>query len=400
MQLVEIHNFKRNSKQFDELDSILFASKNVYNTALYIWRQSYIKENKFISLNEVYHQIKNHECYKQLPQNVSTQSLKLAFQNINSCFKAIKSYNKNPNKFLGKPKLPKYKDSIKGRIVATYTSRVIRKKDFNKGKIQLTGLSFSIPTKIENYNDVKQVRIVPLTNSIKVEIIYIKQEKKIKNNNKLAAIDLGLNNLSTLCFNEVKNCPIIINGKPLKSINQYYNKKKSKLQSKLNNNRKTSKNILKLTEKRNNKVKDYLHKSSRYIVNQLVSKNISKLIIGYNKSWKQDINIGKKNNQNFVNIPFLTYINQLKYKCELEGIEVILNEESYTSKCSFIDMEEVKKHEVYVGKRTKRGLFKSKDGRLINADLNGSYNIMRKVVPNVFNKGIEDFVVSPKVISL
>jgi len=135
-------------------------------------------------------------------------------------------------------------------------------------------------------------------------------------------------------------------------------------------------------------------------VNQLVSKNISKLIIGYNKNWKQDINIGKKNNQNFVNIPYLIYINQLKYKCELEGIEVILNEESYTSKCSFIDLEEICKKNIYDGKRIKRGLFKSKNGTLINADLNGSYNIMRKVVPNVFDKGIEGFVVSPKVISL
>ena len=135
-------------------------------------------------------------------------------------------------------------------------------------------------------------------------------------------------------------------------------------------------------------------------MNQLVSKNISKLIIGYNKNWKQDINIGKKNNQNFVNIPYLIYINQLKYKCELEGIEVILNEESYTSKCSFIDLEEICKKNIYDGKRIKRGLFKSKNGTLINADLNGSYNIMRKVVPNVFDKGIEGFVVSPKVISL
>ena len=135
-------------------------------------------------------------------------------------------------------------------------------------------------------------------------------------------------------------------------------------------------------------------------MNQLVSKNISKLIIGYNKNWKQDINIGKKNNQNFVNIPYLIYINQLKYKCELEGIEILLNEESYTSKCSFIDQEEICKKNIYDGKRIKRGLFKSKFGKLINADLNGSYNIMRKVVPDAFSKGIEGFVVSPKVISL
>lgn len=400
MRLVETHNFKSNSKKFKELDLVLFKAKNIYNSILYIWKQTYIKENKFVSLKEMYNVIKNYECYKQLPQNVSTQVLKLTYQNINSFFTAIKSYNKNSNKFSGKPKLPKYKDSIKGRVIAIYTTRVIRKKDFKKGKIQLTGLSFSIPTKIKNYNDLKQVRIIPSLCSIKIEIVYNKQEKKIIKNDKISAIDLGLNNLSTVCFNEHINKPFIINGKPLKSINQYYNKIKSKLQSKLRNNKKTSKKIIKLTNKRNNKIKDYLHKSSRYLVNQLVSKNISKLIIGYNKNWKQDINIGKKNNQNFVNIPYLIYINQLKYKCELEGIEILLNEESYTSKCSFIDQEEICKKNIYDGKRIKRGLFKSKFGKLINADLNGSYNIMRKVVPDAFSKGIEGFVVSPKVISL
>jgi putative transposase len=204
--------------------------------------------------------------------------------------------------------------------------------------------------------------------------------------------------LVTISYSDGQN-PIIINGKPLKSINQFYNKRKAQFQSKLKNN-KTSKKINKLSNKRNNKINDYLHKSSRFLVNQLVSKNISKLIIGYNKQWKQDINIGKRNNQNFVNIPFYKFIFMLKYKCELEGVEVILNEESYTSKCSFLDLEDVRKHEKYKGRRTKRGLFISSKNKLINADLNGSYNIMRKVVPNVFTNGIEDVVVHPRLVTI
>ena len=144
--------------------------------------------------------------------------------------------------------------------------------------------------------------------------------------------------------------------------------------------KKTSKRIYSITNKRNNKVKDYLHKSSRKIVNFLVSNNISTLIIGYNEEWKQNINLGRTNNQSFTNIPFYTFINQLDYKCKLEGINVKFIEESYTSKCSFLDGESLEEHENYLGKRIERGLFKSAKGKLINADLNGSLNILKKVV--------------------
>lgn len=175
--------------------------------------------------------------------------------------------------------------------------------------------------------------------------------------------------------------PQIINGKPLKSINQYYNKKKSKLQeiqSRQQGKKKSTNRMQAITLKRNHKIVDYLHKASRIIVNQLVSNDISVLIIGYNKGWKQDIMIGKQNNQNFVSIPFLKFIQMVTYKCVLAGIQVELQEESYTSKCSFVDKEEVKKHKQYQGKRIKRGLYQTKEGKFINADVNGSYNIMKK----------------------
>lgn len=211
----------------------------------------------------------------------------------------------------------------------------------------------------------------------------------------VAGIDIGLDNLAAITSNQKDFKPVLINGRPLKSINQYYNKKRAKLMSFIGG-KGTSKGIEKLTHKRNCMVENYLHQSSRYIIDLLVKQKIGTLIIGKNDGWKQDINIGKRNNQNFVSIPHAQFIHQLQYKGELAGIEVIVNEESYTSKCSFLDEEPIKKHKKYLGRRIKRGLFKSKNGTKINADINGSANIIRKVIPNAFANGIEGIVVFPK----
>ena len=203
------------------------------------------------------------------------------------------------------------------------------------------------------------------------------------------SIDLGIDNLATCSSNVSKS--FIINGKPVKSINQYYNKKKAKLQSELElkNKKKTSKQLQNLTLKRNNKIKDYFHKTSRYIVNQLVSQSINTLIIGKNDGWKQETNIGNVNNQNFTQIPHQMFINQLKYKCQLEGINVVEQEESYTSKVSFFDNDFIPTYQVNdelfksSGKRIKRGLFKASNGLVVNADINGSLNITRKYLNEV-----------------
>jgi IS605 OrfB family transposase len=214
-------------------------------------------------------------------------------------------------------------------------------------------------------------------------------------NHRIASIDIGLNNLATLTSNGAF-APLILNGKPLKSINQFYNKKKAKLQAALKKEQKTSRRIQALTHKRNNKVKDYLHQSSRYVMNQLVSNQISVLVIGKNDQWKQEIALGSRTNQNFVQIPHATFIDQLKYKAQLVGIRVVLQEESYTSKCSFLDGESIQKHAEYQGKRIKRGLFRSKNGTVLNADVNGSANILKKAFPTAFNGyGIEGAVVHP-----
>jgi len=194
---------------------------------------------------------------------------------------------------------------------------------------------------------------------------------------------LGLNNLMT-CYDTKNNNSLIVNGKPVKSINQFYNKKRAYIQSKLikNHNKYNSNRLNNLTLKRNNKIQDYLHKSSRFIVNYCVKNDISNLVVGYNKEWKQEINIGKRNNQNFINLPHYKMLYMLEYKCKLEGINFIQNEESYTSKCSALDLETLNKHDNYLGKRVKRGLFITSKGIKINADLNGALNILRKVAPD------------------
>ena len=375
MQLVEQHIIKKNDDRYKILDEACFKSKNLYNAALYEIRQHFFNTKQFLnwfSVDKIFKE-KKQDDYYSLPCKVSQQTLKLLNQNFKSFFSLLK--NKDYNK---KKSIPKYLDKVKGRFVAVYTNQAISKKELRNGIIQLSGTDFKIKTKVDG-NSINQVRIVPKNSYYKVEVIYeIEEIEELEDNGKYAAIDLGVNNLATVSFNDSK--PFIINGKPLKSINQFYNKRKAELQSKLWGNRKITNKIYSITRKRNNKIKNYLHKASRCIVNHLVSNNVNTLIIGKNDNWKQEANIGKKNNQNFVSIPHSQFVAMMSYKCKLVGITVMLTEESYTSKCSFVDNEEMKHHETYKGKRIKRGLFRTHSGKLINADLNGSLNIMRKVI--------------------
>jgi putative transposase len=396
MRVVEKHNIAKNHKYFKEIDMLCFFSKNLYNQANYIIRQSFIKEKKYLNYNEIQKILQTHETYKSLPSKVSQQILIILDKNWKSFFKSIKEYVKKPNKYLGKPKLPRYKDKIKGRNILVYTIQAISKKEIKKGIVKLSGTNISIKTEQEK---IQQIRIVPRNNEYVIEIIYEKGEEKLNlNKENFISIDIGLNNLATITSNKIN--PLIVNGRVLKSVNQFYNKEKAKLQSFIGD-KGTSKRIIKLTNKRNKKVSDFLHKSSRYIVNQCLKNDIGTIIIGKNENWKQDINIGSKNNQSFVNIPHSTFIKMIEYKAKLLGISVILTNESYTSKCSFIDNEPLVKQSNYLGKRVKRGLFKSADGIKINADVNGSLNIARKVIPNVdinnliLTKGIEGIVVFP-----
>ena len=371
MILTERHIIKQSNSLYNELDNLCFLSKNLYNSALYTVRQFYFTNKKYFNWIKINNQFvsEKQQDYYALPCKVSQQTLKMVDQNMKSFFNAIKVKN-------SKPKLPKYLDKIKGRFVVTYTNQAISKKALQNGYIELSKTNIKLKTNVKN---VKQVRIVPRNNFIVVEILY-EVRSKLHNNLKetYCGIDFGLNNLITCSFQN--DSPLIMNGKPLKSINWHYNKEKSRLQSLLDNGKKTSKKIQNITLKRNNRINDYLHKTTKIFVNYLVSKKINNVVIGYNKEWKQGINIGRVNNQNFVQIPYYKLLNMLTYKCEIEGISVIVTEESYTSKCSFLDDEDICKHEEYVGKRIKRGLYKASDGRLINADVNGALNILKKVI--------------------
>ena len=371
MILTERHIIKKTNPLYSELDNLCFLSKNLYNSALYTVRQYYFENKKYLSWVNINNNfVKDKQVdYYALPCKVSQQTLKMVDQNMKSFFNAIKAKK-------SKAKLPKYLDKVKGRFLVTYTNQAIGKKALQNGYIELSKTNIKIKTKVKN---VKQVRIVPQNNFIVVEVLYeVRPKPHDKSKEMYCGIDFGLNNLMTCSFQN--DSPLIINGKPLKSINWHYNKEKSRLQSLLDGRKKTSKRIQNITLKRNNRINDYLHKTTKIFVNYLVSKEINNVVIGYNKEWKQGINIGRVNNQNFVGIPYYKLLNMLTYKCELEGISVIVTEESYTSKCSFLDDEDICKHEEYYGKRIKRGLYKASDGSLINADVNGALNILKKVI--------------------
>lgn len=374
MYLAERHIIKPNNPLFEELDNVCFLSKNLYNKALYLVRQHYFNTKEYLDYYKLNNRLVESKDldYYALNTKVSKGTLLLLDRNFKSFFALVK---KKKNKDYDKSvRIPIYLDK-QGRYVASFEKNAVSKTFLEKGLIKLANISNVIKTKVE-LEALKEVRVLPRTNHYILEVVYKINEVEPKTDNgRYAAIDLGLNNLATVSSNVEK--PFIINGRPLKSINQRWNKHKANLQSHLAN--KSSKQLALVTEKRNNRVKDYLHKSSRKIVNFLVSNRISTLVIGYNEEWKQNINIGSVNNQSFVTIPFLTFVHQLEYKCKLEGINIILTEESYTSKCSFLDNEPLEKKDSYLGKRVERGLYKTSKGRLINADLNGSLNILRKV---------------------
>ena len=319
-------------------------------------------------------------------------------KNWKSFFEAVKAYKVDSSKFTGRPKLPKYKDKVKGRNILVYTIQAISSKLFKKGIIKLSGTDFSIKTKV-NPDRICQVRLVPKCDSYVIEVIYDEQESTASDDNFVASIDLGLNNLVALTSNQPGFTPLLINGRPLKSINQFYNKRKAQLQPQLKGNRKTSPRIQRLTRCRHQKIDNYLHHASRLIVDILRTKQIGTLVVGKNEQWKTEINLGKQTNQNFVSIPHARLIEVLEYKARLVGIKVILQEESYTSQANFLGLDlipvygKTEKEPMFTGKRIKRGLYKTSTGQLINSDINGSYNILRKAIPNAFSDGIVSCVV-------
>jgi len=398
LTLVERHIINGNHPLFSDIDQLCFCSKNLYNLANYHQRQEFFAKRPVFSLGQLDKLLQDTLAYKAMPAKVSQQVLMQVVHDWKSYTEADLAYKDNPKKFLGEPRIPKYKHKQKGRNLLVYTSQAVSKTWLFRGFINPSKTNLHIPTAQRYCN---QVRIVPRFGHYVVEVIYeIEPFEYELDKNKIAGIDIGLNNLAAVTSNQADFISFLINGKPLKSINAYFNKEKARLQSLLGSEQKTSKTIQNLTHKRNCKVDNYLHNASKLIIETLLEHNIGTLVIGKNLNWKQQIELGKVNNQNFVSIPHARFIEMLKYKAEMFGIQVIVREESHSSKCSFLDNEPIQHHEVYQGKRIKRGLFRSASGRLLNADVNGSANIIRKEFPNAFADGIQAVVVRPLRVNL
>ena len=449
VQRVEKHIIKENHKYYKMLDDFCFKSKNLYNFANYQVRQCFVICSKLADnkkLNEeqeefltnlnlkvdefnkkkldkyskdmkkgkivkepkllkhfgvdnkfIPYSFNDFLCkgldYSSMPSaGASQQCLRLLEKNWKSFFVAIKDWSMNKNKYTGRPKLPKYL-SKNGRNILILTNVQVKLKN---GYIQFPK-SFNGFILQSKCNNLQQVRILPRNKHIVIEIVYNLEVSETKQDNgRYIGIDIGLDNLATLT-NNVGIQPVIISGRKLKSINKYYNKQMSHYReiAKRMNNLDYTNRMNKLTIKRNNMITDLIHKASKSIINYALSCGVNTIVIGNNKDWKRNSSMSKKVNQSFVGIPHQILINQIIYKAENVGIKTIITEESYTSGTSFLDNELPIKQNYNKSRRIHRGLFKSNLGKLINADVNGSLQIIKKVFSNAFSHGIEDYGFNP-----
>ena len=376
-------------KEFRNLKYLCHIAKNLKNQAIYNVRQHYFKNKKYLSYNENYKMLKNSENYKKLNSNMAQQILKEVDESFKSFFALLK-LAKN-GQYNGKIKLPNYldKDGFTTLVIG-----FVRLKDdmlivpySNSFKKTHQEVKVKLPSVLKD-KKIKEIRIIPKQHSRYFEIQYIYEVEEVQrklNKENVLGIDLGIDNLCTCVTNT--GASFIIDGRKLKSINQYYNKINAKLQS-IKDKQKIERTTLRqkrITRKRNNRINDYLSKAARTIVNYCLNNDIGKLVLGYNEDFQRKSNIGSINNQNFVNIPYGKLRDKLIYLCKLYGIEFKLQEESYTSKASFFDGDEIPIYDkenlqeyVFSGKRIKRGLYQTSGGKLINADCNGALNILRK----------------------
>lgn len=391
-------------KEFETLNNLCHNSKNLYNQANYLIKQYYRFTGSYLNYNEMDLIMKerlnlNNEInYKKLKSGVSQRILRKLDKNWKSFFKAIKDWKVNPKKYKGMPRPPYYIKEDKYNIIYDYQRFQVKDKFIQLEK----NLRIDIPNMIKD-KQIKQIEIIPRIDFFDIIYTFIDDEKyeQIIESDNVLGIDLGLNNVATCVSNVMK--PFVINGKPIKSINQYSNKilaKKTSCMEKRNKN-KSSKQVRKLFYKRNNKLNDYLHKASRIITNQCVENKISKVIVGDVAKSLTNVNIGKRNNQNFVNISLGQLVSKLKYKLEKHNIKLQLTNESYTSKSSFLDNDNLPKKfnfekkgtYKFSGKRIKRGVYRTANNVLINADVNGAYNIIRKVVGKFNVNSLKDSIV-------
>ena len=381
MLLVERHY----TKGSPEIVRLCRTSKELYNRCNFFMRQAWFS-HKFPlpDINILIHETQNLDCFKQL------HNTKTAKQTIRKCLtdwsnfrKALTAYNKNPSRFVRKPKAPNYKEEM-AQVV--FYNETIKGGQSGKPLKTLTATNdcFSVPFRA----GYKQVVITPKAFGFVIEVQYEAEKQKTKtkvNKGKTCCIDIGLNTLAAITYDQ--NCPILVNGRIVKSINQWYNKRpcKSRLR------------------KRYFRLENYFHHVSKFIVDLCVREGVGCIIVGKNDGWKDGINLGKKTNQAFCFVPTYLLLEKIKYKAAIKGIEVIFTEESYTSKASFFDHDPLPVYgdeniPEFSGKRKYRGLYVA-NGFAVNADVNGSLNIGRKVIPEFCGIGDRSLAARPVVIN-
>lgn len=379
-------------EEYNILRELCRTAKNLTNQAIYNIRQHYFQEKQYLRYEANYHEIKSYDNYKLLNSNMAQQILKNVDTMFKSFFALIKLAKQGKYNFRH-IKLPNYlpKNSYANLIIANFTIKKNRTLtipfSYNFKKKYETKIQIKIPKVLED-KKIKQIQIIPKFNArfFEIQYIYEVQEEEIKlNTNNALAIDLGVNNLCTCVTNTGKS--FIADGRKLKSINQFFNKQNTKLQSikdKQNIKKQTKRQYL-ISQKRKNRIDDYINKTCRYIIDYCLSNNIGTLVIGYNQSFQCKSNLGKRNNQIFTQLPFGRIREKLEYLCKRYNINYILQEESYTSKASFFDNDDLPIYNMdnpqtyeFSGVRVKRGLYQTKDGYRFNADCNGALNILRK----------------------
>src|SRR5215471_17572939 len=412
MQLVEQHVIDRKDPRYSVIDEAAFKSKNLYNAALYEMRQAFFHYGVYLSYEEMDKRMQPHEAYRALPAKVSQHVLKQLADAWKAFREAKAAYEEDPSRFTRRPNLPKYKHKTEGRNILIYTMQAVSggKRSLQRGIIKPSMLPIEVKTQ-QDPKQIDQVRIVPRTGHYVVEVVYSKAPVQAHVDPAFCvAIDLGVTNLAAITSNREGFIPRLVNGRTLKARNQWYNKRMKELKLCLPkaDRERVTKQMEQLTNKRNRQINHYLHAASKRIIDFLVKEGVGTIIIGKNPLWKQEAGMGRTNNQNFVSIPHARFIEMLSYKAALVGIQVEIQEESYTSQASFLDLDPIPTYKpnddteyTFSGKRIgrRKRLYRTKDGRIICADVNGSYNILRKRKPDAFShgdaKGRAAYVVQP-----
>lgn len=404
-------------EQYDLLREMCQYSNNLYNVALYNIRQHYFNTKQFLTYESNYHECKTNENYALLQAGVSQQIMKIVDRSFKSFFNLIKKCKTGDYRYHD-VNIPHYrkKGGMFNLIMSTNAFaikdgflHVPMSRAFRALHSDIKEIKIKFPRRLSD-KVVKEVRILPCNDGkyFKIQYVYeVQQEELSMNIRNCIAIDLGVDNLAT-CVS-TNGTPFIIDGRKLKSINHYWNKEMARLRSiSMKQGMKITDKIQKITAKRNNRVNDTIKKAARYIINECIRNDIGTLIVGYNLDFKRNANLSSQNNQNFVQIPLGNLRQQLSFLCWKYNIDYIEQEESYTSKSSFLDNDVLPVYKAeqpyagqFSGKRIKRGLYQSKNGTILNADVNGAANILRKCKQNVnFDKLCNRLLASPVRIRL